>query len=187
MASSPSSTERTESDPVAAPVLAPASVQIFPPLPPPLPPGPALEIPPPLEVPDFVDYFPYFESEIPDFSPLEIPIFNVPDMVDIPQWEDLEPQVPVPQFEIPEIPPMEPELEPHVYAPIKQPVLFPAPLAVYAPIPGVYQFPQPEFMDEVVVDEPLPLPSRGSHTDLREHHTVTYQCFQSEREKRVRW
>ena len=40
-------------------------------------------------------------------------------------------------------------------------------------------------MDEVVVDEPLP--SRGSRTDLREHHTVTYQHFHTEREERVRW
>ena len=87
-------------------------------------------------------------------------------MVDIPQWEDLEPPV---------------------YEPIEQPILFPAPLAIYAPVPGVYQFPQLEFMDEVVVDEPLPLPSRGSSTDLREHHTVIYQRYQSEREERVRW
>ena len=88
-----SSSERTESDPVAAPVLAPASVQIFPPLPPPppLPPGPAPEIPPPAELPDFVDYFPYFEPEIPDFPPLEFPMFDVPDMIDLPQWDDLEP------------------------------------------------------------------------------------------------
>ena len=77
---------------------------------------------------------------------------------------------------------MEPEAEPPVYAPMEQPVLFPAPLAIYAPVPGVYQFPQPEFMDEVVVDGPLP--SRGSRTDLREHHTVTYQHFQAERERR---
>ncbi|KAL8089093.1 hypothetical protein AgCh_038748 [Apium graveolens] len=40
-------------------------------------------------------------------------------------------------------------------------------------------------MDEVVVDEPLP--SRGSNTDLREHHTVIYQRFQAERDERIRW
>ncbi|XP_074327661.1 uncharacterized protein LOC141665576 [Apium graveolens] len=39
---------------------------------------------------------------------------------------------------------------------MEQPVLFPAPLAIYAPVPGVYQFPQSEFMDEIVVDGPLP-------------------------------
>ncbi|XP_074357991.1 uncharacterized protein LOC141697485 [Apium graveolens] len=100
------------------------------------------------------------------------------------EWEDLEPQIPVPQPEIPDIPQMEPEAEPPVCAPMEQPVLFPAPLAIYAPVPGVYQFPQQEFMDEIVVDGPLP--SRGSSTDLREHHTVTYQCFQAEREERVR-
>ncbi|XP_074342481.1 uncharacterized protein LOC141680051 [Apium graveolens] len=82
---------------------------------------------------------------------------------------------------------MEPELEPPVYAPQEQPVLFPAPLAVYAPVPGVYQFPQPEFMDEVVVDQPLPLPSQGSRTNLRKPRTVSYQRYQSEREERVRW
>ena len=70
---------------------------------------------------------------------------------------------------------MEPEAEPPVYAPMEQPVLF----------PGVYQFPQQEFMDEIVVGGPLP--SRGSSTDLNEHHTVTYQRFQEEREERVRW
>ncbi|XP_074332799.1 uncharacterized protein LOC141670715 [Apium graveolens] len=139
-----SSSERTESDPVAAPVLAPVSVQMFPPLPP-LPPGPVPKIPSP------------------------------------PEWDDLEPQIPVPQPEIPDIAQMEPEAEPPVYAPMEQPVLFPAPLAIYAPVPGVYQFPQPEFMDEIVVDGPLP--SRGSSTDLREHHTVTYQRFQA-RERR---
>ncbi|XP_074364981.1 uncharacterized protein LOC141706043 isoform X2 [Apium graveolens] len=140
-----SSSERTESDPVAAPVLAPVSVQMFPSL----PPGPVPEIPPP------------------------------------PEWDDLEPQIPVPQPEIPDIPQMEPEAEPPVYAPMEQPVLFTAPLAIYATIPGVYQFPQPEFIDEIVVDGPLP--SRGSSTDLREHHTVTYQRFQAEREERIRW
>ncbi|XP_074343949.1 uncharacterized protein LOC141683161 [Apium graveolens] len=128
MASSTSSAERTESDPVVAPALAPVSIQ----------------------------------------------------------WEDLEPQVPVPQPEIPEIPQMEPELEPPIYAPQERPVLFPAPLSIYAPVPGVYQFPQPEYVDEVV-DQPLPLLFRGSRTDLREHRTVTYQWYQSERKERVRW
>ncbi|XP_074331277.1 uncharacterized protein LOC141668333 [Apium graveolens] len=153
MASSASSAERTESDPVAAPVLAPASLQVFPPLPspPPLPQGPA------------------------------------PDQLPAPEWENLKPQVPVPQPEIPEILRMEPELEPPIYAPQEQPVLFPAPLAIYAPMPGVYQFSQPEFMDEVVVDQPLPLLSRVSRTDLREPRTVTYQRYQLEKEERVRW
>ena len=181
MASLSSSTERTETDPVDAQVVAPVSEQILPPL----PPEPAPEIPLPPEVPGFADYFPYVEPEIPDIPPLEFPMFDIPDMVDLPQWEDLEPQIPMPPVEIPEMPPMEPEAEPPVYAPMEQPVLFPAPLAIYAPVPGVYQFPQPEFMDEIVVDGPLP--SRGSSTDLHEHHTVTYQRFQAEREERIRW
>ncbi|KAL8108989.1 hypothetical protein AgCh_025183 [Apium graveolens] len=179
--------EQTESDPVAAPLLDPVSVQMFPPLPPPppLPPGPVPEIPPPPEVLDFVDYFPYFEPEMPDFPPLELPMFDVPDMIDLPQWDDLESQIPIPQLEIPDIPQMEPEAELPVYVPMEQPVLFPAPLAIYAPIPGVYQFLQAEFMDEIVVDGPLP--SQGSSTDLHEHDTVTYQRFQEEREERIQW
>ncbi|XP_074336627.1 uncharacterized protein LOC141673786 [Apium graveolens] len=123
---------------------------------------------------------PVSEQILPPLPPEPAPEIPLP-----PEWEDLEPQIPMPPVEIPEMPPMEPEAEPPVYAPMEQPVLFPAPLAIYAPVPGVYQFPQPEFIDEIVVDGPLP--SRGSSTDLHEHHTVTYQRFQAEREERIRW
>ena len=133
------------------------SAQVFPPLPPPpplpqelAPPAPEqIPYPPVLEVPGPIDFFPYFETEIPQLPPLEFLIFDIPDMVDFPQWDELEPQVPVQQ---PEIPPLHPDVVPdtQMFELPAPPVLFPAPIAIYAPVPRVYQFPQAEFMDEVI-------------------------------------
>ncbi|XP_074323600.1 uncharacterized protein LOC141660511 [Apium graveolens] len=129
---------------VSGPALPLVSAHVFPPLPP--PPLPQ-ELPPPAP------------EQITDPPVLE--------------WDELEPQVPVQQ---PEVPLPQPEIPPapQMFELPDPPVLFPAPIANYGPMLRVYQFPQVEFMDEII-DQPMPLPTRGSQIDLHEPQTVPYQ------------